>query len=374
MDDVALSETLDLIYETAVAPDRWSELLQRLACGFDCHFVGMNISSANRDEFRAVAVGVDRAEHQAFLRRFNRNLPVALRVRPGLADGLIDASTLITRSEMERTEMYQAFYRPNDIGRCARMTVWSSHSGSQAINLCRPWRAAAFGEAEHSLARTLIPHLQRSAQVARHLHNADLLTNAAHATLDALPHPVLLLHRAGGLVYANREAEHLLRAADGLLAGRERLSGASASATRSLEALVAAAARDPGKGGTLRLPRPSGKTPLVLVAIPIGGFRDFVFPDQPAVILCVADPTSRDMIAAGVLTAAFGLTPAEAELARQLLAGHELPAIAASSGRSVHTVRNLLARVMAKTETGRQSELVGLLGRLPRTPPTSEIP
>ncbi len=68
-----------------------------------------------------------------------------------------------------------------------------------------------------------------------------------------------------------------------------------------------------------------------------------------------------------MLTALFGLTRAEAELARQLLAGHELPAIAAASGRSVFTVRNLLARVMAKTETGRQSELIGLLGRLPRT-------
>jgi len=368
VDDAALSETLDLIYEVAVAPDRWLELLQRLASDFSCHFVGMNISSANRDEFRAMAVGVDRAEHQAFLRRFNRNLPLSLRVRPGLASELIDVGALITRAEWERTEMYQAFYRPNDMGHGARLTIWSGRSGTQAVNLSRPWRAAPFGEKERSLARTLLPHLQRAARVTRHLQNADLLTMATHATLDAMHQPVLLLDRTGRLVYANRGAERVLRMADGLLAGRERLSAGSPAATRALDALVSAAARGPGKGGTLRLPRPSGKASLVLVAIPIRSLHDFFVTGQPAVVLCVSDPASRGTTDAAVLTTLFGLTRAEAELARQLLAGHELPAIAAASGRSVHTERNLLARVMAKTETRRQSDLVGLLGQLPRVP------
>jgi hypothetical protein len=153
MDDVVLSETLGLIYETAVAPDRWSELLQRLARGFDCHYGGMNISSANRDEFRAMAVGVDHAEHQAILHRFNRSLPLARRVRPGLASELIVASEFYTRAEWERLEIHQAFYRPNDMGHGARLAIWSGRSGTQAVNLSRPWRAAAFGEKERRLAR-----------------------------------------------------------------------------------------------------------------------------------------------------------------------------------------------------------------------------
>lgn len=247
------------------------------------------------------------------------------------------------------------------------MTIWSGHAGTQSIALSRSWRAAAFEERERSLARVLIPHLHRATQVARQLSNADLLTKAAHATLDTLPHPVLLLDRTERLVYANHEADRLLRTADGLLMGRERLAGASATATHALQALVGAAARGSRKGGTLRLPRPSGKAALVAVAIPVRGLEDFFFTNQPAVLLCVGDPTAKATIDAAMLRTLFGLTRAEAELARQLLAGHELPSIAAASGRSVFTVRNLLARVMAKTETGRQSELVGLLGRLPRT-------
>ena len=367
MDDPAHSETLGLVYESAVSPDRWPELLQRLAHGFDCHFCGMNISSANREEFRAIAVGVDRAEHQAFLHRFNRTNPVTLRLPSGVTGELIEACSVMSRAELERSEMYQAFYRPNDMGHTARMTIWSGRAGTQSIALSRPWRAAPFGARERSLARSLIPHLHRATRVARHLGNADLLTKAAHATLDALPHPVLLLDRTGRPVYVNRETDRLLRAADGLLAGRERLSGASAAATRALEALIGAAARGSGNGGTLRLPRPSGKAPLVVVAIPIRGLHDFFFADQPTVLLFVADPTEKRTVDAAMLTALFGLTRAEAELARQLLAGHELQAIAAATGRSIFTVRNLLARVMAKTETGRQSDLMGLLGRLPKS-------
>ena len=370
MDDSSLTQTLGMIYDVAVAPDRWPALLDRLVQDFDCHFGGMNISSANRDECRAMAIGVDRAEHQDFVRRFNRTNPIALRVQRGLASELIEASSLIARPEMERLEMYQAFYRPNDMGHTARMTIWNGRAGTQSITIARSWNTVAFSDKERSLARTLIPHLQRAAQMARHMQNADLLTMAAHSTLDALPHPVFLLAGDGRPIYANRGAEHLLRKADGLVAGREALTAASSSATRALEALIGAAARSPGKGGTLRLSRPSGKPPLALVVIPIRRTNDFFFfADQPAAILCVSDPAERETIDAAVLTALFGLTRAEAGLASALLAGHELPAIAASSGRSIHTLRNLLARVMAKTETSRQSELIGLLGQLPRISP-----
>lgn len=110
MDDVALTEIVGLVYEAAISPDRWADLLQRLARGFDCHFCAMKITSANREEFRGIAVGVDRAEHQDFLRRFNRTNPISLRLPSGLVRELIEACSVITRAELERSEMYQAFF------------------------------------------------------------------------------------------------------------------------------------------------------------------------------------------------------------------------------------------------------------------------
>jgi DNA-binding CsgD family transcriptional regulator len=89
---------------------------------------------------------------------------------------------------------------------------------------------------------------------------------------------------------------------------------------------------------------------------------------HPAVLLQVADPSARAHPHRSLLLEAFELTPAEADLAADLLAGLSVREIAANSGRSIATVRTHLASLLGKTGTARQSELVRLLMRLPRAP------
>jgi len=67
-----------------------------------------------------------------------------------------------------------------------------------------------------------------------------------------------------------------------------------------------------------------------------------------------------------LLAELFGLTSAEAALAADLLAGDELREIAARRGRGINTVRTHLSGLMAKTNVNRQSELIRLIGGLPR--------
>ena len=366
MNEGELSEITGLIYETAIAPDRWPDLLQRLAIAFHCHFGGAKFTTTNREQFRAVAWGMDAAVHREALRRFNRTNPIGLRMSSEETDELIGSADVIGRKDLERTEMYQEFLRPHDTGHVGCLNIWRGTAGHLTISLSRSWQTGPFERHERRLARTITPHLRRSAHMARRLHHADLLARTSDTTLDIVSNAILLLDRAGRLLHANQAAMRLLRDADGIRAGRDSiLSAATPSATRTLENLIAAAAGFAGTGGTLRLPRPSGKPHLLLLAIPVNAARHGLFVDDAAVVLSIVDPAFTNRIDTAVLASLFGLTRAEAALAAQLLAGHDLPAIAAATGRSPHTVRNLLARVMAKTETNRQSELVGLLGRLP---------
>jgi DNA-binding CsgD family transcriptional regulator/PAS domain-containing protein len=362
----AFTETLGVIYDTAVAPERWPELLQRLGRDFRCHFAGMVASNADRSVFDGMAVGVDREVHQAFLRRHHQNSALRLAAPPKLTGEVIDSEAIMPRAAFERTEIYQDFFRPHDMGIGLRLTLWQGEAGAHTMSLVRSWKAGSFDGSEHFLANHLMPHLQRAAAVARHMRAADLLTRSAHAVLDAVQQPVLLLGRDGQLIHANASAEALLRAADGLTVLRCLLKGAAPAATRALEALVAAAAARPGIGGTIRLQRPSGRAPLVVMAMPMRGLDDFALEAHPAVLVCISDPTQRPEIDPRLLMELFGLTPAEATLAQQLLAGHELKTIAGTNRRNVSAVRSVLTRLMAKTETSAQSELVRMLDRMPR--------
>lgn len=59
----------------------------------------------------------------------------------------------------------------------------------------------------------------------------------------------------------------------------------------------------------------------------------------------------------------FGLTTTEARVARDLIAGLSPKAIAVQQGRSLNTIRTHLARLMIKTGTNRQFDLVQTLTR-----------
>jgi DNA-binding CsgD family transcriptional regulator len=76
----------------------------------------------------------------------------------------------------------------------------------------------------------------------------------------------------------------------------------------------------------------------------------------------IRDPETAGM-AVGLLKDLFGLTPAQAAVAGKLAEGETLEHIAAKLRISLHTARDHLKIVFAKTGTSRQSQLVALLTR-----------
>lgn len=83
-------------------------------------------------------------------------------------------------------------------------------------------------------------------------------------------------------------------------------------------------------------------------------------------VLCLIGPLDRRRFATGhQLMDLFGLSAAEARLARALCHGDSLEEYASDQGLKMPTVKTQLRSVFAKTGTDRQSALVRLLSGIP---------
>ncbi|CAM3350615.1 hypothetical protein JHFBIEKO_5580 [Methylobacterium mesophilicum] len=87
---------------------------------------------------------------------------------------------------------------------------------------------------------------------------------------------------------------------------------------------------------------------------------------EPAVLLRLIDPATIRLPGKDMLQVQFGLTPAEAAFALEMLAGNDLVASASHRGITLHTARVHLRRIFEKTETRRQAAMIRLLLLCPR--------
>jgi DNA-binding CsgD family transcriptional regulator len=84
-------------------------------------------------------------------------------------------------------------------------------------------------------------------------------------------------------------------------------------------------------------------------------------PAESAVLLRLIDPAAIRLPRQEMLQVQFGLTPAEAAFALEMLAGNDLVASATRRGIALNTARAHLRRIFDKTETRRQAALMRLL-------------
>jgi DNA-binding CsgD family transcriptional regulator/PAS domain-containing protein len=367
------SDALGLIYDAALDQTAKPALLARLAELFRCHFADSFRRTDDYSAFGGVAFGLDRADYNDVFLDFWVKRNVWGKRRPVVRAGeVVTTRQMMPVEDLRASEMYNEYLAPRDLHEGLRLDIWAGEGWIEDISLLRPWSAGPYDDEEIRLAHALMPHLQRGSAIARRLRKAEHLASVGMAALEQLSAAFLVLDRSRNILHANHAARALLNRADGLSINLTGLAGATPQLTSRLRVALDAACGHsgmPAVSAAMRLPRPSGRSAFALVALPLRQECDIVqsagWGGAPAALVCVTDPNAEDKPPQEQLIALFGLTRAESALAGGLLAGLELREIAEQSGRSIHTLRSQLATLMAKTNTGRQTELVRLLSRLP---------
>jgi DNA-binding CsgD family transcriptional regulator/PAS domain-containing protein len=371
MDEHAIDRVIEAAYESTLAPAGMPILLESLGRAFNSHFVDIYARTDDHVRMRGLAFGLDKRDYEEeFLGVWARRNVWGQR-RPVRVPGeVVSTRQIVAPDELKRSEMYCDYLGPRGLHEGLRLAIWVGEGWIQDISLLRSWRSGPFTTAEMTAAHRLLPHLQRCAAVTRRLRQAAAFAQAGASALDALRQGIFLLAADGRVLWANRAAEALIADADALTLERGVLCPATAAAEPALRNMLA---RVLGGGArrrlsaTLRLARASGRLPLALIALPVGAESDWSWMHPPAAVIVTSDPNTDPQPRAALLGELFNLTASESGLAADLLGGRTLAEIAIQRGRSINTVRTQLARLMAKTDTNRQSDLLRLLMSLPPT-------
>jgi DNA-binding CsgD family transcriptional regulator len=370
VDEAAFHGILAVTYDLVLSVDDWRSVLAPLCRVLGCHYAAAVETTRSREAPRSLGVvGITAADHCEFLKTWHNRNVYGSRCPPRDVGAVMVGRMMVPTTELVRSDMYRDYLAPREIQELVRLDVFHDGERSRSITLARPWQAGPFTHAELGFVHALMPHLARSAVAQMRVADATADARLALEALDAMAAPVVLLDCRGQVVHASADGERTLREADGLSLSAAGLRGPTPAHSARLAALIACASGtkdQPGLSGTLRLPRPSGKPDITILALPVGRNAARAGSRRARVMLQVIDPLSDSAPDCALVTQAFGLTRAEARLASDLLRGLSVAEAAATSGRSIATMRTHLANVLAKTETTRQTELIRLLMRLPQ--------
>lgn len=192
-------------------------------------------------------------------------------------------------------------------------------------------------------------------------HRPFHLLMAGFEALDLVNVGLLVTSEAGQLLLANRTAERILKARDGLELTAAGAVRTSLKSIPSLNTLMA----NPGSGGSrdsvLPVRRPSGKRPLTAVVRSVEGMPANADPMTPATLLFILDPEIPVETVEVELRQLYGFTLMEARIANLLMQGKAVDECCSLLGIRRSTARTHLQHLFEKVGVQRQSELVSLL-------------
>jgi DNA-binding CsgD family transcriptional regulator len=210
----------------------------------------------------------------------------------------------------------------------------------------------------------LVPHVARAIEVQRPFHLLMRRFSAVLGALDRLGVGVIVVREPGDVVVANREAERVLDANDGIgRAPRGTLAAADAEADARLRAAIARVSRVArleanAASLTIEIPRRSGGDAYLVDVAPLRDDGAEMGAAFSGVLLTVIDPEHREMVSIQGLARSYGLTPIETLVCRMLAQGLTLREIAEARGVSLDTIKSQSRAIYGKTHTRNRRELV----------------
>ncbi|MGH6852835.1 MAG: helix-turn-helix transcriptional regulator [Methylocella sp.] len=351
------------IYDAIIDPSRWDEAVKRIVETTKSKSGGLISHQGDAANLTALC-RVDPFYANAYVQTYHKINPLAAPAR-SVAPGEVRAQSYITQTDrFKASAFFNEYFRPQGSDDLVVIGLLRTPNAFAQLTLIRSPDAIWVGPKEWNLLKTLAPHLRRTAAIHDLLSRARATTDSVASAVAAAGFAVFVLTGDCRVLFANPKAEDLVRRQTGLRYERGRLAAATPALPHRLCALARAGSRPGGAegdlGGTIELCRGENRPPLLAHVIPLDPNRAAtIFDiDRPAAAVFVVDPAAGLDAATGRFAARFGLTAAETRVLAEIIGGNGLLAAAARLKITEATARTHARRVLSKTGTTRQTELI----------------
>lgn len=292
------------------------------------------------------------------------------------------SSAVMSNRAFARSDFYNKTVRPTGTFHSATAALDYAVHHRAFIAVGRRLGSDDYDAESIEMLQVLVPHLVTALRVRHQFEEVELHTRSAYAMLNRLDVGVVLTDASARPRFANARAEAIAAGADGFHLSSRGIAAALPAETRALWRAIATAATITTKltqsdttdtivrsatsamETTLPLSRPSLRAPLTAFVMPLSDARiEGTRGGQCQVAVFLIEPDRPPQINTGALAETYRLAPREAQVATLLAQGRSPAQIACKLGIGLGTVREHLKRVLAKTETHRQANLVRLLLR-----------
>jgi DNA-binding CsgD family transcriptional regulator len=304
-------------------------------------------------------VGIDAAFCDSYVRRFASINPWLKRSRYLPSGTVLSSRAALPHRELQKTEFYSDWLRPQRLAYGVGAHLMPRANRMTKITLLREEGDADFSHAEIAGFHDYVHPLQQALEHTAHREMQAVLGQAALAVLAQLDLPIMLLAADGTLVHRNASADELLANCDGFAVdGSQRLACIDPESDFLLKLL-----REQ-KSGSMEVKRKPhlAAHELQVSEISVPG-SDSLWLKKPVLALYLNshDRDPGTALQPDRLARRLSLTPSEARVAAGVAQGHSICTTAKALGIAESTARTLLKRVMSKTGTRRQAELVILI-------------
>lgn len=346
------TKLIDEIYEAAVVPERWADVLDRLAAG--AGGVGTILFAASQNRFQWTSSQAIRAVTAEWVASpFVADNLRARRLVPLYDPRFLTDLDAIAPEELDQDPFYRDFLRPRGWGWCVGTSIRSTSGDSIVFSIERLYADGPVPRETAAALDRFRPHLARASIIAARFGLERARASVAALELIGLPAAIIT-------------GRHSVLAANELITScgvfeigafdRVRLSDPAANERLQLHLGVAGEA-----GLSFPIRATGGRPAFVAHLVPLRRAGLDVF-SGAAQLFYLTEVGRGAAPSAAILETLFDLSPAEARVTRLLLSGGTVAGIANSLGTRPETVRGQLKSVFAKTGVRRQAELIQLLG------------